>query len=375
MPVDTRGAVIRSAPGRYEVVDLVVDDPRPGEVQVQLVAAGLCHTDDHLAHGGMPVARHPICGGHEGSGVVTAVGPHTRGFSEGDHVVFSFIPACGRCRWCSSGRQYLCDLGAGALMGARFDDRDSFRFALPDGTPVGQMCGLGTFAGVTTVAAESAVRIPADIPLDAAALASCSVGTGWGSAVRVAEVAPGDTVVVMGVGGVGINAVQGAAFAGASHVIAVDPVEFKRTAALGLGATHAVADMEEAGALARDLTGGQGADAAVVTVGVTTGAHVAQAFWAVRKGGTVVVTGVGNAREVGIPIPVGMLTLAAKQLRGTVYGNQNPHADVLRLLRLYQEGHLELDGLITQRYTLDEVNEGFEDMHAGKNIRGVLVFG
>ena len=173
MPVQTRGAIMRSAPGRFEVVDLVADDPRPGEIQVKLAASGLCHSDDHLATGDIPVAHYPMAGGHEGAGVVTAVGANTPGFAEGDHVVFSFLPACGKCRWCASGMSYLCDLGAGLLVGARFDDPSSFRFSLPDGTPVGQMCGLGTFAEVTTVSADSAVRIDKDIPFDVACLTGC----------------------------------------------------------------------------------------------------------------------------------------------------------------------------------------------------------
>ena len=294
MPVNTRGAIIRSAPGKFEVVDLVSDDPRPGELQVKMAASGLCHSDDHLATGDIPVATYPMCGGHEGAGVVTGVGPNTKGFKEGDHVVFSFLPACGKCRWCAGGMSYLCDLGAGLLVGARFDDLESFRFHLSDGTPVGQMCGLGTFSGVTTVNVESAVKIPDDIPLEVACLTGCGIGTGWGSAVNVAKVEPGETVIVMGIGGIGINAVQGAAHAGASHVIAVDPVAFKREKAQELGATHAFESMEEAADFARSVTNGQGADKAIVTVGVTTGEHVAEAVSAIRKAGVVVVTGLGE---------------------------------------------------------------------------------
>ncbi len=374
MPVNTRGAIVRSAPGKFEVVDLVSDDPRPGELQVKLAASGMCHSDDHLATGDIPMGHYPMCGGHEGAGVVTAVGPHTKGFTEGDHVVFSFLPACGRCRWCASGLSYLCDLGAGLLVGARFDDPESFRFHTTDGTPVGQMCGLGTFAEVTTVNVESAVKIAEDIPLDVACLTGCGVGTGWGSAVNAAGVEPGDAVIVMGIGGIGINAVQGAAHAGASHVIAVDPVAFKREKAMELGATEAFEGIEEAAEFAKTVTNGQGVDEAIVTVGVTTGEHVAQAFSSVRKAGTVVVTGLGDITQVGLPIPIGELTLFAKELKGAMFGDSNPHTDILKMLRLYQEGHLKLEEQITTRYTLDEVNQGYEDMHAGKNIRGVIVY-
>jgi S-(hydroxymethyl)glutathione dehydrogenase/alcohol dehydrogenase len=374
VPVETRGAIIREAPGKYEVVDLVSDDPRPGELQVKLAASGMCHSDDHVATGDIPVAHYPICGGHEGAGVVTAVGANTKGFKEGDHVVFSFLPACGKCRWCANGMSYLCDLGAGLLVGARFDDPSSFRFTTSDGTPVGQMCGLGTFAGHTTVNVESAVKIPDDIPLEVACLTGCGVGTGWGSSVQAAKVEPGETAIIMGIGGIGINAVQGAAYAGASHVIAVDPVAFKREKAMELGATEAFESIEEADEFAKSVTNGQGADKSIVTIGVTKGEHVAQAFAATRKAGTVVVTGLGNIAEVGLPISIGELTLFAKEIKGALFGDSNPHADILRMLRLYQEGNLKLDELVTKKYSLDEVNQGYEDMHAGKNIRGVIIY-
>ena len=374
MPVNTRGAIMRSAPGQWEVTDLVADDPQPGEIQVKLAASGLCHSDDHIATGDMPVGKYPFLGGHEGAGVVTAVGPGVKGYEEGDHVVFSFLPGCGRCRYCANGQQYICDSGAYLLVGSRWDDAESFRVKTKDGTDVGQMCGLGTFAEITTVDVRSTVKIPDDIPLEVACLTGCGVGTGWGTAVNAGHVQPGDTVIVMGVGGIGINAVQGARYAGASHVIAVDPVAFKREKAQELGATESFASIEEAADFARSVTNGQGADKALVTVGVTKGEHVAQAFSALGKSGTVIVTGLGDLTEVGIPVPLAEVTLFAKEIRGALFGDQNPSSDILKMLRLYQEGNLKLDELITKRYSLDDINQGYEDMHAGKNIRGVIIY-
>ncbi|MCE3554094.1 NDMA-dependent alcohol dehydrogenase [Pseudonocardia sp. RS11V-5] len=367
----TRGAVLRKAPGKYEVVDLELDDPRPGEIQVRMVASGLCHSDDHVATGDIPAGIFPMAGGHEGAGVVTKVGPNTPGFSEGDHVVFSFLPGCGRCRWCATGHQNLCDLGRFLLAGCRPDDPTSFRLSL-DGAPVGQIAGISTFCEDTTVSVHSAITIPKDIPLEAACLTGCAVGTGWGSAVNSAAVRPGDTVIVMGVGGVGANAVQGAVHAGASQVIAVDPVAFKREKAQQFGATHAVEWIEEAAELARSFTDGQGADSAIVTVGVTTGDHVAAAFAAVRKQGTCVVTGLGDITDTGVNIPLGELTLFQKRLQGSLFGETSPSFDIPRQLELYRTGALKLDELVTTTYTLDEVDQGYEDMHAGKNIRGVI---
>jgi S-(hydroxymethyl)glutathione dehydrogenase/alcohol dehydrogenase len=374
VPVNTRGAIIRSSPGHYEVADLVLDDPRAGELQVKMAASGLCHSDDHVATGDMPFGVYPVCGGHEGAGVVTAVGPGTRGFAEGDRVVFSFLPGCGRCAYCARGHQNLCDLGANLLSGARFDDPTSYRMALTDGTPVGQMLGLSTFAEMTTVDVANAVKVPDDIPLDVACLTGCGVGTGWGTAVNAGHVQPGQTVIVMGIGGIGINAVQGAAFAGASHVIAVDPVAFKREKAQELGATQAFESIEEAADFARSVTNGQGADKVLITIGVTRSEHIGQGFSAVGKRGTVVVTGLGPATDVTIPISPMELTLFEKRLKGALFGSQNPSADILKMLRLYQEGKLKLDELITTRYKLDEIGQGYEDMKSGKNIRGVIIY-
>jgi S-(hydroxymethyl)glutathione dehydrogenase/alcohol dehydrogenase len=373
--LQTRGAIIRQAPGQYEVVDLEIDDPRDNEVQVQMVASGMCHSDDHMATGDMTPGIYPFAGGHEGAGIVTKAGRNGKGLKEGDHVVFSFLPACGHCRWCASGMQNLCDLGATLLSGARWGDPTDFRVKLADsGQPVGQMCGISTFLQTTTVSADSAVKVPDDIPLDKACLVGCGVGTGWGSAVNAAQVQPGHTVIVMGIGGIGINAVQGAAHAGASNIIAVDPVAFKREKAQELGATHAVESMEEATELARQFTNGQGADSAIVTVGVTTGEHVAQAFSAIRKAGTAVVTGLGDMTEANLPIAISELTLFQKRLQGAMFGMSNPNWDILRQLQLYRDGVLKLDELITKTYSLDEIAQGYQDMHDGKNIRGVIVY-
>jgi S-(hydroxymethyl)glutathione dehydrogenase/alcohol dehydrogenase len=336
-----------------------------------MVASGLCHSDDHIATGDIPTGIYPIAGGHEGAGIVTKVGPNTPGYAEGDHVVFSFLPGCGRCRWCATGHQNLCDLGQFLLAGCRPDDPTSYRLSL-DGAPVGQMSGISTFCEHTTVSVHSAIKIPQDVPLHVACLTGCSVGTGWGSAVNSAAVQPGHTVIVMGIGGIGANAVQGAVHAGAAHVIAVDPVAFKREKATEFGATHTVESIEEATELARSFTNGQGADSAIVTVGVTTGDHVAAAFAAVRKAGTCVVTGLGNIMDVGVNIPLVELTLFQKRLQGSLFGESAPSYDIPRQLELYRAGRLKLDELVTTTYTLDEINQGYDDMHAGKNIRGVI---
>jgi NDMA-dependent alcohol dehydrogenase len=370
----TRCAVIRSTPSKYEVVEAELDAPRQDELLVKMAASGLCHSDDHIATGDMPVGVYPFCGGHEGSGVVQDVGPHTTGWEPGDHVVFSFVPGCGRCRWCAEGMQNLCDLGSGTLHGARFEDPSSYRLHLKDGSAVGQMSGIGTFSDYSTVSVKSAIKVSKDLPLEKLCLLGCATGTGWGSAVNSADVRPGQTVIVMGVGGVGINAIQGASHAGAAHVIAVDPVRFKRDKALELGATHTFGDIEEAAEFARSLTNGQGADSAIVTVGVITGQHVGQAFSAIRKAGTVVVTAIGNRAATGIPVNLRELTVFQKRIQGSLFGASSPNWDILKQVQMYRDGMLKLDELITAEYSLDDIARGYEDMHAGKNIRGIIRF-
>jgi NDMA-dependent alcohol dehydrogenase len=377
--VRTRGAVIMQAPKKgsrapLEVIDLELDEPRQDELLVRMVASGLCHSDDHLVTGDVQAGIYPFCVGHEGAGIVEQVGPHTGGFEVGDHVVFTFLPVCGRCRWCASGMQNLCDLGRYLKAGTRPDDSGSFRMHTPGGADVGQIAGISTFAERTTVHVFSAVKVDRDLPLDKLCLLGCAVGTGWGSAVNSAAVRSGDTVIVMGIGGIGINAVQGAVHVGASRVIAVDPVAMKRDVALKLGATHACADIAQAAELARSMTNGQGADSAIVTVGVITGEHIAQAFSAIRKAGTVVVTGAGDSAEIGIPVSINELTMHQKRLQGSLFGATNPTFDILRQTQLYRTGQLRLDELITTTYSLDDINQGYADMAAGRNIRGVILF-
>lgn len=369
----TRTAIVREVPSKWEVVELDLDEPGPGEVLVRLAAAGLCHSDDHIATGDLPVRTMPMAGGHEGSGVVESVGPEVHDLEVGDHVVFTFLPVCGRCRWCSSGLQGLCDMGAGTLHGSRPGDPTSYRMHLGD-DPVGQGSCVGAFSEYTTVDRRSVVKIGKDIPLESAALVGCGVLTGWGAAVNSGATRPGDVVICMGLGGIGINAVQGAAHAGAGHILAVDPVELKRAKSLELGATAAFAGVSEARDFARSVTNGQGADVAVVAVGITTGQHIAEGFSSIRKAGTVVVVGLGPRSERGIPVLIDELVLYQKRIQGSLFGSAAPLSDIPKALDLYRQGRLKLDELITSRYSLEEIAQGYEDMHAGRNLRGLITF-
>ena len=368
----SKAAVLWEAPGEWDIVEIDVDEPKAHEVLVKFVAAGLCHSDDHVAKGDVPVGHYPYCGGHEGAGVVVAVGPGVRDLEVGDHVVAAFIPGCGRCRWCASGQQNLCDNGAFMMLGTQLDG--TFRLHAK-GQDIGQSSLVSTFSEYSVLPEWGAIKIDKDIPLETAALVGCGVPTGWGSAVHAAEVEPGHTVIVMGVGGIGVNAVQGARHAGATRIIAVDPVEFKRENALRFGATDAAPDMQTAADLARSLTNGQGADSAIVTVGVVTGHDVGEAFAAIRKAGTVVLTSVGNYQEANIPVSLMETAMFQKRIQGALFGMMSPSRDIPYFLDLYRSGHLKLDELITRRYRLEEINQGYADLHAGVNLRGVIHYG
>ncbi|MCB0956292.1 MAG: NDMA-dependent alcohol dehydrogenase [Acidimicrobiaceae bacterium] len=379
-----RAAVLHGQDQRWQVEELTVDPPKAGEVLVQWKVAGLCHSDEHFITGDMvPPAEmleaagmppfFPIIGGHEGSGVVVEVGPGVTSVAVGDHVSASFIPSCGRCRYCSTGRQNLCDAGSGAMQGGMITDGTHRHFVNGD-QPVKLMAKLGTFAEYSCVAEASVIRVDTDLPLDAVALVSCGVATGWGSATKRAEVRPGDTVVVVGIGGIGINAVQGAAMAGAKRVIAVDPVEFKREKAMELGATHTFASMEEAFPAVTEMTWGQMADKVIMTPGVLYGNMMQLGTALAGKGGTIVVTAIAPITQTEASVNLFELAMWNKEIKGTIFGSLNPRHDIPALLGLYREGQLKLDELITRRYTLDEINEGYQAMRDGENIRGIIVY-
>jgi len=365
----TKAAVVHEVGKPIDIVELDLDGPKDGEVLIRYTHAGLCHSDVHIQSGDLP-GRLPMVLGHEGAGIIEEVGPGVTRVKAGDHVVCSFIPNCGVCHWCATGQQSICDMGATILEGYLPGER--FPFTGPKGN-YGGMCMLGTFSQYGTIHQNSVVKVDDDLPLDKAVLVGCGVPTGWGSAVNTANVRPGDTVVVFGIGGIGINAVQGARYAGAKNLIAVDPLENKREKAMELGATHAVATAEEAQQLAVDLTRGVGANSAIVTVGVVDQQVVTEAFNAIGKGGVVVLTGLNKLDINNVQLPGSVMTLFRKTVKGSLFGDCNPTTDIPKILGLYQSGDIRLDEIITKTYTLDQVNEGYEDLLNGKNVRGVII--
>ncbi|MEK9579948.1 MAG: zinc-binding dehydrogenase, partial [Acidimicrobiaceae bacterium] len=265
-----------------------------------------------------------------------------------------------------SGMQYLCDNGAEIMAGS-----DKF---FGERGPVKAMSGIGTFSEYAVVHENSVVPVGDWYPLEAVSLCSCGVATGWGSAVNVADVSAGDTVVVVGTGGIGVNAVQGAAMAGAANVIAVDPIEMKREFAQTMGATHAVASIEEATPLVQELSWGRGANQVIITVGDATSDLFAPAMGMVGKGGSLTLTSLSNMMQNDISLNTVDFAMSGKHLHGSIYGYCNPRADIPKLLRLYDQGKLKLDELVTQKYALEDINEGYRALHDGEIIRGLIDF-
>ncbi len=366
--MQTEAAILWETGGRWSVEEIELDPPKAGEVLVEMVASGLCHSDDHARTGDLPAVT-PLIGGHEGSGIVMEVGEGVTRVAPGDHVVFSFVPACGRCPSCADGHSNLCDNGAALLVGAQLDGTSRHHAR---GQDIWTMVCLGTFGRHTVVNEMSCVRIEDDIPLELACLVGCGVTTGWGSSVYAADVRPGDNVAVIGVGGIGAAAVQGARLAGARSIVAIDPVESKRELAMGFGATHAAASLGDATELIREITWGRMCDKVICCVGVGDGEQIAPVMSITAKRGRVVVTNIHPASETSIDISLVDLTLMEKQLVGTIFGSANPRSDIPRLMQLYRSGQLDLAGMVTREYELADINQGFEDMLSGANIRGVI---
>jgi alcohol dehydrogenase/S-(hydroxymethyl)glutathione dehydrogenase/alcohol dehydrogenase len=367
----TQAAVFREIGQPLSVETITLDPPRATEVQVKIRAVGLCRTDLHVMRGERRVAMTPMVLGHEASGAVEAVGESVRGIAPGDHVVLTFIPGCGRCRWCTRGLHHLCAEGPRITQGPQLDG--SYRRRCADGHEVGAFCMIGGFAERSVVDQASVVVIDKDVPFDLAALVACGVPAGVGAARNRARVKAGDSVLVVGCGGDGMNVVQGARLAGASRIIAADLNDVKLQWARDFGATHGVNASGEA--LTRavlELTEGIGVDHAFVCIDPP--ATLLPAFRATQKAGNVVVTAITPDTVKQIDIPPLELFATQKAVMGAVYGFASPRVQVPELLRLYRTGNLKLRELITRSYTLDDINKGYADLEAGKNLRGMVLF-
>ncbi len=355
-----RAAVLVGANTPLVIEDLVGADPGPDEVLVRLTASGVCHSDLHV----MGMGLGPQILGHEGAGIVEAVGSEVDRVKVGDRVISSFNPSCGHCWFCLHDLANQCDENMptwGIVHAHRHD-----------GTPIPAMTGLGTFAETMTVKERSVVKINSDLPDDQLALIGCGFTTGVGAALNTAKVQPGSIVAVIGCGGVGQSVIQGAKVAGAARIVAVDPVAMKREQALRLGATDAVdpsaVDAIEA---VRELSGGRGADYAIDAIGYAS--TVTQAYRMARNAGTIVIVGMSSGHDTFLDqIAPAEIAHTEKRILGSFYGSSSVRRDFQRFADLVAQGKLDLGAMVSRRIKLDEVNDAFRAMEAGEVIRTVI---
>lgn len=372
----TRAAVLREmgaerpyADSRpLEIVELELDPPGPGEVLVEIGAAGLCHSDLSVIDGSRPRVM-PMALGHEAAGEVVEVGPDVSSLAAGDHVVLAFVPACGSCGPCRTGRAALCEPGAAAnaqgtlLSGA-------IRLHDGSGQPIYHHLGVSAFSDRIVASERSAVKVPRELPDELAALFGCAVLTGVGAATRSAAIGPGDSVAVFGLGGVGLAAVLGAILSGAGSVVGVDRIDEKLALAEQLGATATVSAGPDAVDAVREATGG-GAAVAIETVG--SAAVLAEAYAATRRGGQTVTVGLPHPDQM-LEIPAVSLVAEERILRGSYLGSCVPAEDIPRFVGLHAAGKLPIDALLTGTLGLEQVNEGFDRLASGEAARQAIVF-
>ena len=364
-----RAAVLFEVGKGLQIHEVDVHPPRPGEVLVRMAAGGVCHSDLHAMTGHL-VAALPAILGHEGAGVVADVGPGVTTVKAGDHVIPLWRLSCGVCEYCTDGRPALCNAGMQIRLTGRLLDGTT-RFTL-DGREIKHFAGASTFSEYTVLPEASVLKIPDDLSLDRAALLGCAVITGVGAAINCARVKPGSSVVVFGAGGVGLNAIQGAAIGGAEKIIAVDLLDRKLEFARQFGATHTVnggkGDPVEQ---VRALTGGRGVDYAFEVIGLPQ--TMRQAYDCLGKRGMCVVVGVTPmAAEVAVPVMT--LVFEERVLTGSVYGSSRPRTDIPKLIDLYRAGKLKLDELLTRRYPFAEINEAYAALERGEVARSVVTF-
>jgi S-(hydroxymethyl)glutathione dehydrogenase / alcohol dehydrogenase len=356
------------SPLRVEEVEVL--PPQQGEVTVRMKAAGICHSDWHVMCGDLKMPL-PLIPGHEGAGVVTAVGEGVSTVEVGDHVILMWRGPCGRCEYCARGRPALCDMGTAMRFQGTMPD-GTLRFRNSAGQGIRHYAGVSAFASLATMPEASVVKIPAHFSFEKAALIGCGVITGVGAVTNAAQVTVGSTVAVFGVGGIGLNIVQGARMAGARRIIAVDIHERKLADSLAFGATDLVnATQSDPVAAVRQLTDGKGAEFTFEAVGLPD--LMAQAFDATKKGGRCVVVGIAGA-EARAPINVNQLVYAEKSLIGSLYGTTRPRQDLLMLMDMHEAGKLMLDELISQRWNLHEINEAYEQLLRGEVKRSLIVW-
>jgi S-(hydroxymethyl)glutathione dehydrogenase/alcohol dehydrogenase len=371
-----KAAVLYGVKQPLVVEEVDLDPPKAGEVLIKMVATGVCHSDLHVYTGDLP-RPFPVILGHEGAGIVDGVGPGVTRFKQGDQVVLTYLPACGQCKWCHIGQPTMCDLGAKLRTGKMLDD--TTRLHTKKGQDISGFLFVSTFAEYSVVPQDSLVKVADHIPLERACLFGCGFTTGFGAMTNAIHIKPGESVTIVGCGGLGLAAIQGAKLSGAGTIIAVDLHEEKLSMAKKMGATHVIQNRhnpDEAIKEIMEITWGVGTDYSGEFVGTEQCDETINiAFRAIRKGGTMCLVGVGAADRKEIPVDPYTLTLWRKRIFGVLFGDAQFKADIPRYIDLMMDGKIDMDSMVTKEYRLEDINTCFDNIFAGNKVaRQVIRF-
>jgi NDMA-dependent alcohol dehydrogenase len=372
-----KAAVLYDVRKPLVVEEVELDPPKAGEVLVKMVATGVCHSDLHVYTGDL-TRPFPVVLGHEGAGIVTELGPGVTKFAKGDHVVLTYLPACGDCKWCHIGQPNMCNLGAELRTGLMLDHTTRLHRA-KDGKDISSFLFVSTFAEYSVVPQASLVKVPDHVPLERVCLLGCGFTTGFGAMTNPIHIRPGETVTIVGCGGLGLAAVQAAKMSGAGKIIVVDVHEEKLTMAKKFGATHTIQNRHNADEVIKEIleiTWGLGTDYSGEFVGGdTVDETIDIAFRAIRKGGTMLMVGVGAADKTSMPVDAYTLALFRKRIQGVLFGDAQFKTDIPRYIDLYMQKKIDLDGMVTQEFKLEDINTCFQNIFAGNKVaRQVIRF-
>ena len=374
-----KAAVLYGTKKPLVVEEIELDPPKDEEVLVKLVATGVCHSDIHMYTGDTPFREsgRPIIMGHEGAGIIEALGPGVTDFEVGDQVILTFLPSCGQCKWCHIGQPTLCNYGALIRTGAMLDG--TRRHHLANGSDIDNFLFISTYCEYSVAPVASLVKVASHLPLEKLCLLGCGFTTGFGAATNAAHIRPGETVTIIGCGGLGLSAVQGARASGAGKIICVDVHEEKLNMAKQFGATHTIQNRGNADDVVKevmDITWGEGTDFSFEFVGWDqTGTTYDIAFRSIRKAGSMFVVGIASDETINMPIKPRDLAHYRKKIQGVLFGDAQFQADIPRYVDLFEQNKIDLDGLITKEYGLDDIQECFDNVLAGNKVaRQVIRF-
>ena len=369
-----KAAVLEGKNQPFKVMEVELDPPKAGEVLVKMVATGVCHSDLHVVTGDL-TREFPVILGHEGAGIIEAVGEGVTDYAPGDHVVMTYLPSCGKCKWCHTGHPNMCDLGAKLRTGKMLDGTS--RLHTTDGQDITVFLFVSTFAEYSVCPQDSLVKVPDYVPLDRACLFGCGFTTGYGAVTNAVHIRPGETVTIVGCGGLGLAGVQAAKASSAGKIIAVDLHPEKLEMAKKFGATHTIQNKHDVDAVVNeimDITWGAGTDFSFEFVGFDQCRETWEiAFRALSKSGKMCVMGVGGAEFNNIPVDPYTLAIWQKSIQGVLFGDAQFKTDIPKYVQMMLDGRLDMDGMITQEFRLDDINTAVENIFAGNKVARQII--